>query len=610
MSRPLRVICYAINGTGLGHLTRLLAVARELRVMASAVGQRVDVQFITTSEASHIANDFPVYKLPSKTVVSATEGNFDRFRRSAKMIISNLIATMEPDLLLLDTQPEGSYREFVFIKDYARARVFIDRHKDRRHSQSASHLSHLALYDRVLVPDHPDRAEHYPVPAKLKSRQRFVGPITGLRKPLLEAQEVRAEFGIAETKRIVYLSAGGGGDNNAERDLKLLLDSLLEHEEVHVIVGYGPLYQNSGNRRRLPYRGGEGQRNRVTVITGEARCYFGALDCAISAAGYNTYQELLEAAVPTLFYAQSKGMDRQDLRIEQGAARDWHLALQTFDPASLQQQIAQLFDPHQQEKLRHGLRQRPASTGATEAALECLDVIAADRDIDRGRLHAAASMRSQGEPLDPSTSGAFAQNAHTGLAWLEITSGASAVQDFGAQAQAARIAGQPITAAWQQQAQDLIEVGSWLSHVREHLAWREHELQRFLRSYLTATTGNAEQGERSLRTLVDDLMERLTATQLAALFTAAQDCVRSSDLAAFLDAIAAALADGADTAADSALQSSIDRLTTLQLDQSWRNRSGDAVLHAIQMTAAEPRRRSVSSAELPQENNDAYPHQG
>ena len=77
-SDALRVVCYAINGTGVGHLTRLLAIARWMRRYAAALGKKIEIWFLTSSEADGLvfAEGFAAFKVPSKTIVS--EAGIDR----------------------------------------------------------------------------------------------------------------------------------------------------------------------------------------------------------------------------------------------------------------------------------------------------------------------------------------------------------------------------------------------------------------------------------------------------------------------------------------------------------------------------------------------------
>ena len=71
---------------------------------------------------------------------------------------------------------------------------------------------------------------------------------------------------------------------------------------ARVIVGYGPLYKgviHYANRQAIPFTGTRVNR------------YFAGVDLAISAAGYNSVEELQAANVPTLFYGLEKGFDDQ-----------------------------------------------------------------------------------------------------------------------------------------------------------------------------------------------------------------------------------------------------------------------------------------------------------
>jgi hypothetical protein len=69
--RSLRVVCYAVNGSGAGHLMRLVAVCRWLRRYARHARARAEIYFLTSSEADGLLfhERFASFKLPSKTVV-------------------------------------------------------------------------------------------------------------------------------------------------------------------------------------------------------------------------------------------------------------------------------------------------------------------------------------------------------------------------------------------------------------------------------------------------------------------------------------------------------------------------------------------------------------
>ncbi len=386
MSKATKILFYAINGTGLGHLNRLLVLARAARELLQCQGLTADFRFLTTSEADQLAWDFPTYKLPSKTVVGESDARGRAFAAQAKLLISNLVAGFHPDLLVMDTLPQGSYQEFIFLKDYARATAFVDRHKDMRVRRGASHGATLALYDLILAPDDAERRDQYPIPGNMEERRIFTGAIHAFAaERAYDREQVRAYFGVAPDQLLVYVSAGGGGDPLAVAQMNALVDRTAADPRRFVLAGYGPLYR--GPRRYGP---------RIAALTeADAWRFFPGLDYALCSAGYNSWHELLAAEVPAAFFAQNKGMDRQDLRIDQGLTAGWHLRLAGAEPAEIDAVLTRLDDPATRIHLGHSLATRTKSQGALRAAVALLQLCATNEHspIDRADLITAAATR-------------------------------------------------------------------------------------------------------------------------------------------------------------------------------------------------------------------------
>jgi len=353
----MKVLFYAINGTGLGHLSRLLQIARQLRRYLCALGQEPDIQFLTTSDAAQLASEFPTYKTPSKSSFAGQEKARKNYIRQAKFFVSNLVMGFRPDVLVLDTLPEGSFREFVFLKDYAKMCVFIDRHKDPEIAQQSHIQTHLPLYDLILHPDVPERRTEYAVPEQLANIQHFVGYVHGFRAAQALSPEVlRTHFHFPENAKVAYISAGGGGDPEVQGQIQAVCEALLK-KNYFLLLGYGPLYRGA-----LFYHPQTRPLQEVEISR-----YFKGIDLAVSAAGYNSYHELLAAGVPTLFFAQKKGLDRQDLRIAHGEQQGYHLSLQDFSEEEILQKINAL--EAKADAFRERLHTRlPQTQGASRAA--------------------------------------------------------------------------------------------------------------------------------------------------------------------------------------------------------------------------------------------------
>lgn len=358
LSTPLalKLLFYAINGTGLGHITRLNNVATDAAWLCQQVGIQPRFEFLTTSDAPAVVRDFPVTKLPSRTTVKALGLPVKATTAKIKAQIISMINGMNADALILDTNPKGAYSEFSFIRGLARKTIFIDRARKRASIDSATQ-QHIALYDQVLCPE----ASVQQASDLFHPNLQFIGKIHGFKPEVaLSYQEVRQYFGAKPGQPLVYLSSGGGGDPLSEQALKQWLTAIRATEpHALVVVGYGPLYRGEmmyADRQVIPYTGTD------------INHYFAGFDYAVSAAGYNSFEELKAAQIPTLFYPLAKGFDDQAARI--AAAASEHLCV-----------LADLEHPHQglQQLHNHKLRiaenlaQQPLAIGSLKAALHIVN---------------------------------------------------------------------------------------------------------------------------------------------------------------------------------------------------------------------------------------------
>ncbi len=296
----LRIVSHAINGRGLGHLTRQLAILRQVRRICGLLGITAECWVLTTSEADTLARreGIPSLKMPSKAMFRDAGIDPARYLAVARGWVLNAIAGLQPDILLVDTFPAGSFGELVPVLELAKHRVLVARRVRDEFAADPSYASLLPLFHAVVTPD-----------------ARGSGPILlRSRHELLSRDKARVALGVPDGVRAVYVSLGGGGDTSLPSQLPRLVDSLLA-EDIHVVVGAGPLYD--GAERRGP---GISWLSRYAPVE-----LFAGLDAAVSAAGYNSFHELMHAGVPTVFLPLPRIADDQGeraLRAEvAGAAR-------------------------------------------------------------------------------------------------------------------------------------------------------------------------------------------------------------------------------------------------------------------------------------------------
>jgi hypothetical protein len=291
--KSIRVLGYAINGRGMGHLTRQLAILRWVRRLAGTLGVKAEVWVLTSSEADTLARreGIPSIKIPSKSMMRDAGLEPARYLAVARGWVLNAVTTLQPDVLVVDTFPAGSFGELSAALELVRKRVLVRRAMKPAAEKDAALDALLPLYDRVIVPD------EVAAPVLLRERPE-----------LLDRAAARAALGVPDGRRACWIALGGGGDPTTARVLPRVVDSV-RAAGWHAVVAAGPLYVG-------PERRGEG----VTWLDRYASMeLLRGADAAVSAGGYNSVHELRFVGVPTVFLPQEKLADDQAARAEAAA---------------------------------------------------------------------------------------------------------------------------------------------------------------------------------------------------------------------------------------------------------------------------------------------------
>ena len=394
MKRSLRVVNYAVNGSGAGHLTRLVAISRWIRRYAAWADVRAEIYFLTSSEAEGLplSEGFASFKLPSKTVVGAAGIDKATYLALAKQWVWHSIGLVRPDLFVVDTFPRGSFGELMGVLDLCKKRALIYRPMLDDFARRPDVQTLLPLYDTVIVPEHEGESSVL-IPDAARPRTRFVGPIAVReRVELMSRDAARDRLGIARDARVVYVSAGGGGDARAEAQLLRSVEALLAFDPAIVLVlGTGPLY-----RGRVP------RHARLTPLVNEPAAELGAaFDVAVSAAGYNSAVELMLAGVPTVFVPQDKIADDQGSRamraVRAGAAR---MLSHDAPPTDLTAAVADLLEPATHRAAALAAKKLVPKNCARVAAAELLRTCLPTSDVDRAEVAVSDALIEQARALE------------------------------------------------------------------------------------------------------------------------------------------------------------------------------------------------------------------
>lgn len=315
VKKRLSFLSYAVNGAGVGHVVRQVAIQKWLRRLCAFAGVKSEHWFLTTSEADSLVFQagFAAFKLPSKTIVEGAGLDKLAYIAMAKLWVGNSVALLRPDVLVVDTFAQGSFHELSAVLDLVHKKVLVQRPLKDSYAHRPAYQALVQGYDTVIVPEHeddvPDVREALGVSS---SRLHFVGPV--VRADVgggFDREMARARLGVEGDRRCVLVTGGGGGDHTVAALFDAVHAAVGADDDVHVVYAAGPLY------RCAPRRGSR----RTHFVGHDLAEHAAAFDVAVSAAGFNTIHELLLAGVPTIVVPQEKIADDQQARAQRYADR-------------------------------------------------------------------------------------------------------------------------------------------------------------------------------------------------------------------------------------------------------------------------------------------------
>ncbi len=362
-----RVLFFTSNGTGLGHLTRSMAIAQRLE-------GRLEPLVFTLSAAAPVVREqgFPVeFAASYRTPCAGTEWRWSRRLRGRARAA---IAEADPALVVFD----GAHPYLGFL-DALRAergvRSVWCRRAMWKPGANLAALPRAAAFDAVLEPGEiAATADRGPTVAR-RGEAHAVGPIVYLdRSDLLPRAEAERELGL-EPGRTNVLVALGQGPEVAEATRRCIEHLAGREVQVAALRSAGPAPRGSGTGLADPV-----VHLRATYPMSR---YYAAFDMAVSAAGYNAFHELIALGVPALFVPMTRETDDQAARARYAASAGLGRAVASPEAAGLERELDALLEAEVRDGIASRLASEPPADGAREAA-DWLVALADERPAARG----------------------------------------------------------------------------------------------------------------------------------------------------------------------------------------------------------------------------------
>lgn len=343
------ILFIVTNGSGLGHLTRGLAVAKRLREIDS----QYEIVFLTTSLATEVIreNNFMFYYVPTIKLMpeGINSGVWNSFLRKQ---IEDIVALYNPVGIVFDgAVPYAGMLGAIKNKSLFKS-VWIKRECYKKQVDNLAEKEEY--FDLIIVPDEVSDTK----PLNQNQHKVYTKPIMLLDKNEVYTREfVREELNIKEEEKLFYVQLGAGNINSIDAMVQRIVNEIIKNPNYHVLLGEYII----GKHFNIKHP-------RVKTIRSFPNAqYFNGVDIAVSAAGYNTLHELVFFGVPTLFIPNTAtGRDDQIARVKKVENAQAGMMLNSLSSDDIQTKIHYLV--RNQETFSNSAKSLITENGAWEAA--------------------------------------------------------------------------------------------------------------------------------------------------------------------------------------------------------------------------------------------------
>ena len=356
----MKILFLSSNGTGLGHLTRSMAIARRLDPALEPV-------FFTLSGGAPVVAQQGFDVEFAASYATPTAGSDWRWSRRLRGRLRAAMREADPRVLVFDgAHPYQALVDAMPSVPDAH-RVWCRRPMWKPGSNFGA-LERTRFFDRVLEPGEFAASEDRGATVALQGDAHRVDPIVFCDdSELLERAVAERELGIEPGAVNVLVQLGQGAEvrDASARCLRHLagrdgvrVAALRSHLSVMDDVPDGVIELDS---------------------TSPMSRYLRAFDATVSAAGYNAYHELIRFGVPSLFVPMRRQTDDQHARARFAEARGVGRGTEGPEDPALEAKLDDLLDPDARLAMGEALEEQRPENGAAPSASWLADLAATDR---------------------------------------------------------------------------------------------------------------------------------------------------------------------------------------------------------------------------------------
>jgi Glycosyltransferase family 28 C-terminal domain len=364
-AKPRRVLFLSSNGVGMGHLTRLLAIAERCRPPLVPVFVTMSQAFAVVAERGYMAEHVPYHGHLGVDVYG--------WNKHLHQELNELIGFYEPAVVVCDfNSPFQGVLDA--IADNPATWFVWCRRGMWRPGAGVKFIERERHFHAVLEPQDLAGTFDAGLTATSRDRTRVVAPIRLLDSDqMLPRAEAREDLGLDPERPAVIILLGAENNYDYATIRELTVRHLASRPDVQIAVAEWLMSEQ-------PLQVPQGV---IRVRRFPLSRFFRAFDAAVSAVGYNSFHELIFAGLPTLFVPnENPSQDDQLARARYAERHGLGYCVRAREIYRLKPALDRLMDPAEQALVRERCAALDARNGAAEAAIlieELSSILRADR---------------------------------------------------------------------------------------------------------------------------------------------------------------------------------------------------------------------------------------
>ncbi len=346
-----RVLFMTSNGVGMGHLVRMLAIAKRCSPAIQPIFLSMSQALRVVREEGYLAEFLPFHRYLD--VETSAWNNY------LEEELNELITFYDPAVLVFDGNVP--YTGLIKAIDANPDPLFVwSRRGMWRPGAGEGTIGRERYFDAVIEPGELADAYDKGATAANRGRTVHVPPIRLLdADEMFSREEARAALGLEEHRPAALLLLGSGNNFDFSALRHCAIARLSDPHDAQIVIGEWLIAQQE-----------QGSDDGYQRLPSFPFCrFFKGFDLVISAVGYNSFHELLFAGVPTIFVPNNNPeMDDQGARGRFAERRGMAMVVEPHEVYRMSDAIDRLLDPAKRAAVEERSVTLNRINGAPEAA--------------------------------------------------------------------------------------------------------------------------------------------------------------------------------------------------------------------------------------------------